>query len=220
MTHRIILVRNGEYKKTLHKCKTVESSIENFEKIIQENSKVNFPQKFITTKKVQPVEYKIYRVKDIEEGDEIRLVRDKFGKLYEEKPLYGIWTVLDESDYQVEESFYVYGFDPVHDRKDINFIINLLYQEVEDQQMSKSIVVLHNKVFIYNEDFFDFVLCKCKQDAKRLYNVLFNSAKSRNFKRLIFLGEAGEMLTGELYEIMMEETGWNYRRVTRTSTTT
>ena len=220
MKYRIILVRNGEYKKTLHKSKTLSSSMENFERIIEDNAHVRFPQRFITTKKVKPVEYKVYMVKELEDGDKPRLVRDKFGKLYEEKPIFGMWTVLDDNSYEIEESFYVYGYNPVHDRKNIRFVIGLLLKNIKKQRLSKSIVVLHNKLFIYNESQFDIVICKCNDDAIRLYNMLLEAAQSNNFKRLIFIGEAGDKLTGELYEMMMEETGWNYRRVTRTSTTT
>lgn len=220
MKYRVILVRNGEYKKTMHKSKTLSTSKDNFNKFIEENTTVKLPQRFITTNKVEPVDYHIYMVKDIEDGDKNRLVRDKLGRLYEEEPIFGMWTVLDDHPYQIEETFYVYSYDPVHDRKDIDFIRGLMYLDIEDQKMSKCIVVLHNKLFIYNENQFDVVLCKCNEDALRIYNVLLKDAKSSNYKRLIFLGEANDRMTGELYEMMMEETGWDYRRVTRTSTTT
>lgn len=218
MGYRIVLVRNGEYKKTLHKSRTITSSITNFTKFIEENTKIIFPQKFINSNRILEVEYRIYMVKDIEKGDVQRLVRDRFGKLYTEKPLFGKWTILDDYEFNFEESFYVYGYDPVHDRKDLRFIMGLLMKNIGDQMMTKSIVVLHNKLIIYNENQFDMVLCKCHTDCVRLYNVLMTTALSKNFKRLIFMGEAKKIFTHELYEMIMDETDWDYRKVTRTTT--
>lgn len=218
MGYRIVLLQNGEYKKTMHKCQTLSTSMTNFNRFIEEGAKVKFPRKFVNSNKIVPVDHKLYLVKDIEKDDKNRLVRDMYGRLYEEKPLFGKWTVIDDHEYFFEESFYVYGFDPVHNRKDVDFVMGLMMKNIEIQTMSKSIVVINNKLLIYNENQFDMVLCKCYEDSRRLYNVLLEYALSKNYKRLIFLGEANEHLTNRLYKMIMEETGWDYRKVTRSTT--
>jgi hypothetical protein len=221
MGYRVILTKNDEYKKTIYRSKTLQYSREKFEEEIEHNNEtIKFPRKFLSDKKITPVEYKIYLVKDFEDGDETRLVRDELGRLREEGPIFDIWTVIDEQPYQFEESFYVYGFDPRQDRKDIRFVMTLMMKGMNNKDLTKSIVVLHNKLIIYNEHQFDIVFCKCLDDAVRLYDILMNTARSMTFKRLMFMGQAGDRLTGELYEMMMEVTGWNYRKVSRTATTT
>ena len=61
--HRIILVRNGEYKSTLYRCKTRQAAFIKFRKISEENEdKIMFPKRYIAYKKIVPVEYKILGV--------------------------------------------------------------------------------------------------------------------------------------------------------------
>jgi hypothetical protein len=91
MMFRVVLISNGEYKKTLHKCKTRETAFINFHKI-KNNNNVMFPRKFINTKGIKPVKYQIYITKVTENGDVFRILRDSYGKTYTEKPL-GDWTV-------------------------------------------------------------------------------------------------------------------------------
>lgn len=218
MGYRIVLLQNGLYKKTMYKSKTMKAAMDNFTKISEDSTRVRFPRKYVNSHRIKKVEYTLFVVKDFEEGDEMRMVRDKLGRLYREKPLFGIWTVIDDYTYQIEESFYIFGYHPVHDRKDLKFIMMLMMKNIADQKMSKSVVVLKNKLLIYNEDQFDMVLCKCTDDCIRLYNILMATATSQNFKRIIFMGQANQHLTNQLYKMIMEETGWDYRKVIRTTT--
>ena len=86
MKYRVILTSNGEYKKTLHICKTRETAFKNFYKIKDEN-KVYFPKKFINSHGIRPVKYEICITKPTEENDVFRTRRDDYGKLYTEPPL-------------------------------------------------------------------------------------------------------------------------------------
>ena len=56
MSYRVILVRNGEYVSTLHRCRTKETAFINFHKI-KENNKIIYPKKFISTNGIKPVKY-------------------------------------------------------------------------------------------------------------------------------------------------------------------
>jgi len=107
--YRIILTKNGKYKKTLHKSMKRETSFINYHKFLDENKKVIFPREYINYNGIRKVNYMIYVVKNLEEGDEPRILRDKLGKLYKEKPLFGMWTVIDSHEFKVEETFWMYG---------------------------------------------------------------------------------------------------------------
>ena len=104
MDYRVVLVCNGEYKKTLHRCRTKETAFINFHRIKDENN-VLFPKKFINTKGIKPVSCQICVTKPTEETDTFRTLRDEYGKLYTEKPL-GDWTILHSDDYELEETFW------------------------------------------------------------------------------------------------------------------
>lgn len=216
MVYRVVLVSNGVYKKTLYRCRTREGAFINFHKI-KEANKVMFPQKFINTETIKPVKYKICVTKPTEEGDTFRTLRDEFGRTYTEKPL-GDWTILHSDDYDIEETFWLYGFDPKKVRPNIKEIIKRLVSGAYSKTMVKQIIVVHNKLIIYNEDQFDMVLCKNKEDAQRLHHTLAKIAKKQKIKSLMFMGTAGKVMTGIMYDLIHEKTKWSYTKIRRRNT--
>ncbi len=215
--YRVILLRNGEYKKTLHRCKTRETSFINFNIFLENNKKIIFPKKFINSNGIRNVEYKICLVKDTKEGDTFRIVRDRFGRTYEEKP-FGDWTILKDSEYDVEESFWLYGKSPIHERVTIHDILKPLTLHAYKKNMSKQLIVVHNKLIIYNEDQFDMVICKCKSDAQRLHHALAKACKRNKIKSIVFMGTASDVNIPTMYKIIKENTDWPMSKIMRTST--
>lgn len=218
MAYRIVLTKNGEYKRTLYKCQTRDTAFIHYRSMKKENESVFFPRKFVNYNGISEVEYKMLIVKDIEEGDKNRFVRDKFGKLYEEQPLGGIWTILDSCEYNFEETFWVYGFNPKTDRKTIGDIIKLLMKGAYKQKMVKQIIVVHNKLVIHSEEHFEMVICKNKEDAQRLHHALHKATLKTKIKSLLFMGTASPATVSTMYEIIHEKTGWPYTKIRRTST--
>jgi len=216
MEFRVVLVANGEYKKTLHKCKTRETAFINFHKIKDEN-KVLYPKKFINTGGIKPVKFQICVTKPTEEGDSFRLLRDDYGKTYIEEPL-GDWTILHSDDYQVEETFWVYGMDSKAERPTISEVVKRLMQGAHGKKMVKQVIVVYNKLIIHNEEQFDMVLCKNLEDAQRLHHTLAKIAKKQKIKSLLFMGTASKAMNGRLYDLIHDETGWPYSKIRRTST--
>lgn len=216
MEYRVVLVANGEYKKTLHRCKTRETAFINFHRI-KEANKVLFPRKLINTKGIKPVKYQIYITKPTEEGDVFRILRDDYGKLYKEKPI-GSWTILHSEDYDVEETFWLYGFNPKKERPTIAEVVKRLMIGAHSKKMVKQIIVVHNKLIIYNEDQFDMVLCKNMEDAQRLHHTLAKIAKKQKIKSLMFMGTASKAMVGRMYDLIHEETKWPYTKIRRRNT--
>jgi len=217
MLYRVILTKNGEYKKTIHRCKTRDTSFINFHKIKMDN-KILFKKEFINYNGIIPVTYKIYAVKDYEESDKPRLIRNRYGKLIVEKPLYGIWTVLHEFDFDIEEKFWVFGYNPKKERKTIVDIIGLIMVGMNDPKKTKQVVVVNNKLLIHVEDQFDMVICKCKRDAQRLHHALAKASKDNKIKNLFFMGTANKKMCGDYYDLIHEQTGWDYTKIWRTTT--
>lgn len=203
---------------TLHRCKTVETSFANYHRLIDENESVLFPKKFINYNGIKPVKYKIYIVKDTEDGDEFRGRRDSMGRTYKEKPLFGIWTVLDEHPYNIEENFWMYGRNSKNDRITIHEVTKYLMKNINDTKQSKQIIVVYNKLVIYNEKQFDMVICKCKKDAQRLHHELSRAVKNNKIKGLVFMGTASKAMIGRMYDIIAQHTGWDILKIRRTST--
>ena len=215
--YRVVLTKNGEYKKTLYRSRTREASFVRFRKLKEENKSVIFPKKNINYNKIMPVSYKIHVIKDTEEGDKFRLLRDRYGKTYQEKPM-GDWTILDDTDYDIEETFWLYGRNPKNDRVTIHDLIKPLLVGAYKQKLTKQIIVVHNKLVIYSEEQFDMVICKCIDDAQRLHHLLHNIAKKNKAKNVLFMGTATEASICRMYDIIKENTGWPIQKIWRTTT--
>lgn len=215
MIYRVILTSNGEYKKTLYKCKTKESVFLKYHKLREDND-ILFPKKFLNTNGIRPVRYEICVIKPTEETDTFRLLRDEYGKLYTEKPL-GDWTILASDEYNLEETFYIYGHES-EERPTIREVVKRLMIGAHSKKMVKQIIVVHNKLLIYSEDQFDMIICKNLEEAQRLHHTLARIAKKQKIKSLLFMGTATPANIGRMYDVIHEETGWPYTKIRRTST--
>lgn len=216
MEYRVVLIANGIYKKTLHRCRTRETAFINFHRIKDENI-VMFPQKLINTKGIKPVKYQICVTKPTEETDTFRTLRDDFGRTYIEPPL-GDWTILHSDEYQIEETFWIYGFNPKKERPTIKEVVKRLVAGAHAKKMVKQIIVVYNKLIIYNEDQFDMVLCKNMEDAQRLHHTLAKIAKKQKIKSLMFMGTASKANIGRMYDLIHDKTNWPYTKIRRRST--
>jgi len=213
---RVVLVSNGEYKKTLHRCMTRETAYINFHKI-KEANKVFYPQRFINTDGIKPVRYQICITKITEPDDTFRILRDDLGKTYTEPPL-GDWTIIDSAPFEVEETFWLYGCHPRHERHTIHEIIKRLVTGAYAKNMVKQVIVVYNKLIIYNEDQFDMVICKNLEEAQRLHHTLAKMARKQKIKSLMFMGTASKVMISNMYDLIHEKTKWPYTKIRRRST--
>ncbi len=217
MRFRVMILKNGEVHKVLYKCKTDRNSRLKFKEYKELSDIVKHPKKVVTSNNITEVNYELCRVKLYEPKDEDRTLRDKFGRLIK-APRIGKWVILNLIPYFIEETFYVFGYNSISDRKDFMFILGLITKAINHEKITKNVILLHNKIIIYNEYQFDLVICKTKDESIRLYNNLKSVVLDNKLKRILFMDHANDRLIGELYEMIMEETGWDYRKVTRTST--
>jgi hypothetical protein len=218
MVYRVILLRNGKYKQTLHRCRTKDTSIINYQIIKKANENIIFPRRFINSNGIKPVTYEICVVKDFEDGDGVRTLRDDYGRTYKEKVLFNKWTVLASQEYFYEETFWVYGDDPIHERKTILELMPRIMNGANKHRYTKQLIVVHNKLVIHNEDEFIMIICKNKEDAQRLHHTLHKAAKKNKIKMLVFMGTASPATVSRMYELILDKTDWSIEKIRRTST--
>ncbi len=216
MLYRVILTSNGKYKKTLHKSFTSNTAFIHYHKI-KEANKVLYPKKFINTHTIKPVKYQICVTKITEPTDSFRKLRDDYGRTYIEPPL-GDWTILDSDEYSIEETFWIFGFKSKGRRPNISEIVKRLMQGAYAKNMVKQIIVVHNKVLIYNEEQFEMIICKNLEDAQRLHHTLAKIVKKQKIKSLMFMGTASKANISNMYDLIHEKTKWPYTKIRRTST--
>jgi len=218
MEYRIVLTKNKKSRKILYRCRSNENAINKFRELIK-NNKVLFPQKFINYRKIIPVKYELLLIKERDENDKNRIVRNDAGKLVEETTNNPKWVIIDKAPYNIEETFWVFGHHQLKDRFDIKRIIKeILLKDIRKKNYTLQIVIVNNKLIFQGQDDFDIVFCKCKQDAIRLHNALMKTAITTRMDKLLFLGCASDKVMGELYIKIQEKTGWNMKHVRRPST--
>ena len=215
--YRVILLSNGVYKKTLYRCNTRESVFINYHKIKDENNNVIFPRRFINSNGIKPIKYQICVIKVTEETDTFRILRDDYGKLYTESPL-GDWTIITSADYFIEETFWMYGYDPKFERPTIHDILQKLMINAYAKKKVKQVVVIYNKLLIYSEEQFDMIICKNKADAQRLHHTLAKIIQKQKIKGILFMGTSSKANIGRYYDVIHDNTGWPYEKIRRTST--
>jgi hypothetical protein len=216
MDFRLILLLNGRYKKTLHKCKTRETAFINYHRIKDDNV-VYYPKRFINSRGIKPAKYEIAITKVTEDGDTFRILRNDLGKLYTEAPL-GDWTIITSEPFDIEETFWVYGLEKETDRVDIREILKRLMVNAHSKRIVKQVIVVYNKLIIYNEEQFDMVMCKNLVEAQRLHHTLAKISKKQKIKSLLFMGTASKATITRLYDLIHDETGWGYSKIRRTTT--
>jgi len=201
----------------MHRCLTRETAFRRYTQFKMENN-VLFPKKHINDNQIKPVEYSICVVKDTEDGDTFRTVRDTMGRTSTEEPMFDIWTIMDDAPYKIEETFWIFGFNPVTERKTVRDVVKLVGKNSYSEKKSKQIIVVYNKLLIHNENQFDMIICKCKDDAQRLHHVLARAAKKNKMKSLVFMGTATDTTIPQYYDIIEEHTGWPRTKIRRRST--
>ena len=217
MVYRVVLLSNGEYKKTIHRSTLKENCFKRYHELIEQNQSVKFPKKFINTGKIKPVQFTICVTKPTEPDDVFRTVRDRFGKTYIEKPL-GDWTILASEEYQIEEEFWIYGNNSKSNRPTIDAVVKKLFTNAYKKNMVKQIIVVQNKLVIYNEEQFDMVICKNIRDAQRLHHTLAKISNKQKIKSLMFMGTASPATASQMYQIIKENTGWPIKKIWKKST--
>jgi hypothetical protein len=219
MVFRVVLLKNGEYKKTLYRCETRESAFKRFHLMVDENKTVKFPQKHVNSHKILPVKYQICITKPTEPTDKPRMLRDSFGKLYKEK-LLGDWTILHADDYQIEETFLIYGMDGHNkaDRPNIDVVAKKLFAGAYKKNITKQVIVVHNKLVVHNEESFDMVICKCLEDAQRLHHAIAKIASKQKIKSLVFQGTATPATVSIIYRVIKANTNWSWIKIRRRTT--
>jgi hypothetical protein len=216
--YRVILRVNGEYKETLYRCHTRKFAFINFHKFKEENKKVIFNKTHINiSNKIVPVKYELCITKLTQEGDTFRVISDEYGKTYVEAPL-GNWTILESVEWMEEESFLVFG-EFKDKRADIMEIVDRVLINSHDRKNTKQICVVQNKLLIHNENQFDLVVCKCKEDAQRLHHAIAKIVEKHKLKSLLFMGVYKDRKNVfSTYRLIMEKFNWNYKKIRRTKT--
>jgi len=219
---QIALINHDTFKKVLYSCASEEQVYTRFNNLKEENKKVQFPVRYNNEQSIiVESKYEIVILKCKQRGDKpVNRVMDTDGGFALYATNEDNWIVVDKATYEIEETFFVYGYHPRLQRKDFSWIYtNFVKEPSKDKYSFRNIAVYNNKVLFDNGSNLEMVICKNKSDAVRLNNAIEERAHEDRLKNNIFLGDLrGSKYKKEWMDKIQELTGWNRQKILRTST--
>ena len=214
---KIVACKNGKQIKYIGKYTTVDKAYEKINELLSEE--VIFPQIHQHRKRLIDTKYE-YLILSHKTGD-IPMLRNEYGKVVEQKTNSDKWDVYDKFTYQVEETFWVWGFNNNTERKTFKWIYdNILVGSIGSQYDIRRVILYKNKiVFLHDDDFIDLIICKTMEDSIKFYNLLEEYVKKDKIKQVFFLGSYNNRSDKkrDLEEKLLKLTGWDKTKLQSTT---
>ena len=220
--YSIVFINHGKLKNTICSEKTEKAIYKRFNELLKENKKIVFPVRYNNLEHIMiPSEYEIVILKCRDEFEEkVNKIRDDSGEFINYTTDSDDWVVIDRASYDVEETFWVYGYHPRLQRKTFEWVFeNFILKDSQNKYMFKTIQVYNNKILIECNGKLEMVICKNKSDSIRFYNLLEQYAKKAKCKYALFMGDiAHSKYKEDWMQKIMDLTNWNPQKIKRLST--
>lgn len=222
--YSIILTSNGKQKKCFKTFRTEQDARKAFYDMIENNSNaVLFPIKHTNSNGIKDIKYELFIIKRIDGGAEksVTMLRNDIGEFVEYDTNMSNWEIVDKSDWQVEETFWVNGYHPKYQRKTFSWIFdNFIGGSKKDFSLFKNVLVYQNKLIVDDGDTVNIVFCKCVRDSFRLYNEIERVAMEQKYKNIMFSGNIRDLSKSTVsawIDRLCEVTGFNRQKIKRNS---
>ena len=220
--YHIILVNHDKMKEDLFWTDYVATVNKEFKTMVEENKSVVFPIKFNNNKTEiieSSYEIMIIKARDKTESRETK-VMDEYGKFVNYATNDDDWIIYDRSPYYIEETFWVYGYHPRLQRKDFKWIYdNFISNNSNNKYLFKTVQLFKNKILVECNGKLDMVICKNKQDAIRMYNMIEEWCERDKMKYVGFMGDLSySRYKSDWITKIQKLTNWTRKKITRMST--
>lgn len=227
-SYNIYLIKNGKQVDYFGNYKVERSAYQAYYNLLKENKNIVFPKRFLNTTKnhkkdtpekfIEEPKYELILVKRRENGAlKITTIRNEYGEYIETQTSSDKWVVLERKPYDLEETFWVYGYNPFTQRKNFNFIVNeIVKKQILDNRRIMHMRMAYNKLLLETNDKVDMVICKNTSDTIRLYNEIERWCERNKAKRIVCSGRwKGK---GDCVNVIKELTGWTESKICRYTT--
>lgn len=215
-SYLVLLVKDKKRYDKLGEYRWKNAAFKAYNEAIEENSKISFPVQTLVSKignATKKVEYEIIIASLLKKDEESNVTqfRNKEGKYVDTVVMdRKRHCIIAKHDWLIEETFYVYGYHPIRDRKTYPFILNnIVLNNINSRDDIRSITTHKNRLFINYINDFDFVVCKNCSEAERLYLTLQKDIPKEYKDYILFLGEIVQKNSvTKLLDRIAEKTGW------------
>lgn len=220
--YSIILTSNGKQKKCLKTFYTEEDARSMFYELIMENKQIVFPIKYTNNNGIKDIKYELFIIKRVDDSEKsITKLRNDIGEFVEYDTNMDNWEIVDKTDWQIEETFWVNGYHPKYQRKTFNWIFdNFIGNNKKDCSSFKNVLVYQNKLIVDNGGDVNIVFCKCVGDSFRLYNELEKIVTEQKYKNIMFSGDIRDFSKSTIsawIDKLCNVTGFNRQKIKRKS---
>lgn len=221
--YSIILTSRSKQKECIKTFRTEEEAYQYFSNLLESNKKVIFPIKYLNYKGIVDAKYELYILKRINEYDvkNTVMLRDNLGKFIEYDTDSDKWQIIDKADWNIEETFWVNGYDPKYQRKTFQWIFdNFIGIDCKNKYLFKNILLYNNKLIIDSVESTEIIFCKCINDAFRLYNEIEELCIKERMKNIMFSGNLRDYSKSTIsswIDKLCDVTGFNRTKIKRNS---
>ena len=220
--YHIILVNHDKMMEDLFWTDSEATVNKEFKTMVEENKSVVFPVRFNNNKTEiieSSYEIMIIKARDKTESRETK-VMDEYGKFVNYATNDDDWIIYDRSPYYIEETFWVYGYHPRLQRKDFKWIYdNFISNNSNNKYLFKTVQLFKNKILVECNGKLDMVICKNKQDAIRMYNMIEEWCERDKMKYVGFMGDLSySKYKSDWITKIQKLTNWTRKKITRMST--
>ena len=220
--YRLIITKNKEKVQHVKSFAKEEDAYKLFHEALEQNKEVVFPVRFVNYRKIQSVEYELYIIKERTEDDKnitSTKLRNEMGEFIEYTTDHQDFIVIDKAKWELEESFWVFGFHP-QQRKTFSWIFeDFIESTIKDKMMFKNVLIYKNKFIVdCGENNLKIVFCKNRDDAVRMYNEVERLCTEKKYKYVMFSGDIQQKSSTILRQWitkLCDFTGYNRRKITR-----
>ena len=224
--YHIITTNNGVQLQDVYSAVSLSVALKKMKELQDEyNKDVKFPVRFISSREEKTfteADYRLMLIKKKEPSDTFNgKFKNEYGKYIECVTDNDNWTFIDELPYMVEETFWVYGYNPKKQRKTFQFIIDeLIVSDIHDKYFLKQIAIYKNKLLISSINKLDMVICKNHMDSVRLYNEIHNFTEENKIKYITFAGDINKKtISFDIWYQKIEQlTHWTKRKINKNTT--
>lgn len=220
---KIVSVLNGKQNGYVGQYQTYIDANKKLSELNEDNKKIIFPRKIINSTNIDLSKDEYLLLEKNRFGDKINSpTRNEFGKIVKQKIINNEkWVIRDKIIRLVEETFWVYGFDPKTDRKTCTWIYdNLLIGSIDNNYDCIRLMAYKNKLIIkYDNKPLTMVLCKNKSDCIRLYNFFSEKVRDNKIKQIICIGAFNIICDSrrEIESDIANLTGWTKMKIQRST---
>lgn len=224
--YHIITTINGNQIDDIYTAVNIKYALNKMRKLQEEfNKNIVFPVKFVSNHNVKTfveADYQLVLIKK-KEGIETKegKIKDEYGGFIDCTTNNDKWLFVEAMPYQVEETFWVYGYNPKRQRKNIGFIIdNILLYNPNNKYYFKEVVVFKNKLLIDSVEKMEMIICKNHIDSIRLYNFIENFVKEKKLKYVMFAGDINKNMYSysNWFDKIKKLTNWTDRKIKKNTT--